>query len=640
MKKYFNIKILPVVLFAVFLWYMLPVSGSQPIYQQTQEQTEQSYGKNGAAATAHPLATKAAYEILKMGGNAVDAAVAAAFAIGVVEPDGSGIGGGGAMVIYLAKEKKYICINYYQKASEKVNDLNFQLETDRKNVKSITVPGTVAGLTKALEKYGTLPLSKVLEPAIRYAENGYPIDGVLASILLDNNDLLLQYPSTSNIFLKEGFPLMEGDTLVQKDLANTLKLIAEKGRNGFYEGETAEAMVKDITEAGGTITLADLKNFEAEESLPVHGTYRGYDIITPGAPQSGISVIEALNILEKADIKSMGHFSKNSETAHLLAEVLRRAYADRSAMIGDPHFNYVPVNGLISKDFAEERFNEINQKYADPKDYRKTKNGNAFKYDDSEKQSSGVQKKNGKEHFSDDDDDEGASIKSTKTDNLFDNWGKKKVKTVNQKNKQKAKETDEEDNTKKVKKETEYDGHTTHLCVVDKDGNMVSLTQTLGTFFGSGFVSRGVLFNSGMSNFSETTKINVAESGKQPRSSISPTIIMKDGKPFAVLGTPGATRIIATVTQLIVNLIDFNMTAEEANKAPRLFCQKFDDYLHLENRFTSETIDGLKAKGHNVKVYGDFDLFFGGAQIITYDPVTGIYQGSADSRRGGSAIGY
>lgn len=570
----YNSKLLLFVSF--FLWTNISFLEGQ---QKTVSELPKG-SRNGMAATAHPLATETANEILKMGGNAVDAAVGAAFTIGVVEPDGSGIGGGGSMVIYLAKEKKSYSINYYPRASEKVKELNYVLEKDRRSVRAITIPSNVAGLIKALEEFGTLPLRTVIAPAIKYAEEGFPVDGTLGSIILDNTELLQKYSSTSEIFLKDGFPLMEGDILYQKELAKTLRTISEKGRAGFYEGEIAAKMVDDILKAGGLITLNDFKNCEATIEEPVVGSYRGYDIYSAGNPQSGISIIEAMNILEKKDLKSMGHFSASGESAHFLAETLRRVYADRTAFVGDPNFVSVPSAGLLSKDYAQSRFNDIDQNVANPPEYRKTKAGNPFGF-----------------------------------------------LPVQDQNK-----------TKTSKDESEG-GHTTHLSIIDKDGNMVSLTQTLGTFFGSGFVSEGVLFNCGMSNFSETMKINIPEPNKQPRSSITPTIILKDGKPFAVVGSPGATRIIATVVQIISNIIDFGMSADEANKAPRMFCQKFDDFLHVEGRYSPEVIETLKKKGHNVRVYGDFDLFFGGAQLIIIDPITGMAFGSADVRRGGTAKG-
>jgi gamma-glutamyltranspeptidase len=626
-------------------------------------------GKDGMATTAHPLASKAAMEMLQRGGNAVDAAVAAAFAIGVVESDGSGIGGGGAMVIYLQKEKKSIFIDYYQQASEKINEVNYNPATDNKSAKTILVPGNVAGLTAALEKYGTLTLPVVLEPAIKYAEEGFPLDETLSSIILDNNELLSKYPSTAKIYLPEGFPIQQGEILKQPELAQTLRTIAQQGRKGFYEGPVAEEIVKSVTEHGGMMTLNDMKNYQVIIDEPVRGTYRGYEIISAGAPQSGASVIQAMNMLENASITKMGHFSTSVNTTHLMAETMRRVYADRTAFIQDPRFAYVPTNGLISKDYAAVRYNDINMASAEPNDYRKTKVGNPLPYDSKAKKRSVAPAEKKQSLQERDDVDDERSYK--KDEDPFDNWGKKK-KTKNDESSGEVKE-EGKDETPDIKikdkdeperqeiessqtlRDPEHyfalnaelaeppllegDGHTTHLSVADKSGNIVSLTQTLGTFFGSGLSVAGVMMNGSLSNFSTTSAINSIQPNKRPRSSISPTILLKDGNPFMSVGSPGAGRITATIIQLIVNAVDFGMDAGENNKAPRFFCQKFDEYLHYESRFSPGVIEGLKKKGHNLREHGEFDLFFGGAQIIMIDQATNTFYGSADPRRGGAAIG-
>jgi gamma-glutamyltranspeptidase/glutathione hydrolase len=607
--------------------------------------------KEGTVATAHPLASEAAMEMLHKGGNAVDAAVAAAFALGVVEPDGSGIGGGGGMLIYLAKENKSVYINYYQKASEKVNEINFDPVKDKNSVNSILVPGTVAGLTTALQKYGTLRLTVVLQPAIRYAKLGFPIDETLAKIILDNIPVVQKWPSTAANFAPDGFPIVQGDTLRQPMLAATLEKIAQFGKDGFYEGDVAQQMVDGIVSNGGIMTLNDLKSYQPVISEPVSGTYRGYKVIAADIPQSGASIIEALNILENENLSQMGSYTSNANTLHFIAETFRRVYSDRSAFLGDPNFNEIPVKGLISKDFAKERYSIINMDFATPKEYRKTETGNPFKFVNSKDNTDTCQvQADTKDDTWTDEDDEGSSSYKKFSNDRFDNWGKH-INKDNDKVKKNSgiqkidstknkKDSDKDELESSLINVNDYEGgHTTHLCVIDKDGNAVSLTQTLGNFFGSGYTAAGVLFNNSMSNFSSTSRINSVQSGKQPRSSISPTILLKDNKPFMVVGSPGAGRIIATVVQLIVNVVDFHMNAEDANNAPRFFCQKFDDYLHLENRFSDDVRTKLESKGHHLKIYGDFDLFFGGAQMIVVDPKTGDYHGSADPRRGGTAMG-
>ncbi|HUW92769.1 MAG TPA: gamma-glutamyltransferase [Bacteroidales bacterium] len=544
------------------------------------QSTVPSTGRNGMVATAHPLASAAALDMLRSGGNAVDAAVAAAFTIGVVEPDGSGLGGGGGMVIYLKKEQRSYFVNYYGRSSENASGADFKSGRDNYTAKAIEVPGTVAGLLLAHEKFGSLPLKKILEPAIRHAENGFPVDGTLAKLILDNTENIMSDSVTASIFLEDGFPRMEGEKLVQKDLATVLKTIAENGRDGFYEGKLAAAFVKGIRERGGVLTENDFSSYQAEITSPVTGNYRGYDILTANLPQSGISLIQGLNMLENYDLKASGHFSESARTLHIIAEVEKLVYADRYQFVGDPDFVTVPLTGLASKEYARVRFNSINQSKLDPPNYREATYGNPaeFNYD--------------------------------------------------------------------LKKEPVHEmesagGHTTHLSVIDKDGNAVALTQTLGLFFGSVQTVAGVLFNNAMTNFSYNVEnVNYLQNSKRCRSSITPTIILKNGSPYLILGSPGASRIITTLIELVVNVIDFGMDVNEANMAPRFYCQKFEDFLHVESGIKPEVRSELEKMGHKIKVYEGIDLFFGGAQMIYVDAVTGEYSGSADKRRGGIAIGY
>lgn len=552
--------------------------------------TAQAYklvsGNNGMAASAHPLASQTAIEILQKGGNAVDAAVAAAFVIGVVEPDGSGIGGGGSMVIYLKDKKKSFYINYYAKSPGNA-PLSFNSNKKRHTAESICIPGTVAGLTLAHKKFGSLPLSTVLQPAIHFAEAGFKIDATLASLILDNAETLTLDSITASVYLDDGFPKMEGDLLVQKDLAKTLTEISKKGKKGFYKGWVAKSIAKELQERGGYVSLNDLKKYKATMNPPMHGTYRDFEIFSSGMPQSGISIVEGLNILENIDLKKLGHYSRNAKTLHIMAETFRKIYTDRYYYLGDPDFFDVPVIGLTSKAYAKERFDAINQLSPEPKSYRDTEMGMPGKYENTQKDV--------KKHRASDG----------------------KIKDI-------------EDN-----------GSTTHLCVIDKDGNAVSLSQTLGTFFGSIQTVNGILFNCAMTNFSSSKKNpNSIEKSKLPRSTIAPTIILKDNNPYLVIGSPGGSRIISTVIEVVVNVLDFDMNVEEANQAPRFYTQKFVDYLHLESGIESKVIEELKEMGHSIRVHEGVDLFFGGVQMILVDKKTGKYYGSADIRRGGKAVGY
>jgi gamma-glutamyltranspeptidase/glutathione hydrolase len=539
--------------------------------------------KNGMVATAHPLASEAAIEMLKNGGNAVDAAVAAAFTIGVVEPDGSGLGGGGGMVIYLKKKGESYYVNYYGRSSENASGIDFKSARDGYSAKAIGIPGTVAGLLLAHDKFGSLPLKKILEPAIRHAERGFPIDGTLAKLIMDNIENIMKDSVTASIFLEDGFPRMEGELLVQKNLAEVLKLIQEKGRDGFYEGRLAEEFVRGIRQRGGVLTLKDFSTYKAEITQPVKGNYRGYDILSASLPQSGVSLIEGLNMLENYDLKASGHFSVSARSLHIIAETEKLVYTDRNDFIADPDFVSVPSKGLTSKEYAKVRFNSINQTKLDPPTYRGAKAGDPYIYNGSNK-------------------------------------------------KEPVPEAEPESNR---------GGHTTHLSVIDKDGNAVALTQTLGLFFGSAQTVSGVLFNNAMTNYSYNVEnVNYIQNSKQCRSSITPTIILKNGNPFLILGSPGASRIITTLIELVVNVIDYGMDINEANLAPRFYCQKFEDFIHMESGISPEVRSELEKMGHKIKVYEGIDLFFGGAQMIYIDPGTGLYSGSADKRRGGIAIGY
>ena len=547
----------------VFLFFLITFQFN---YFAQQNELQPVSGQNGMVATAHPLASQAAYRILNNGGNAVDAAIAAAFAIGVVEPDGSGLGGGGCMTLYLKNENKTYYINFYQQAPALIQEMKYTRKEDGIAAKTALVPGAVAGLTYALEHYGTRTIKEVTEDAVKYADNGFEIDNTLAGIILDNIEILQKYNETADVFLPDGFPLMQGDTLKQKALAGTLKQISQNGAKGFYEGEIAERIVIAMNAEGNKCSLEDLKNYKVRITEPLKGTYRGYDIYSANAPQSGATLIETLNMFENIDFEHLGHYTESADVLHLMSEVFLRSYADRYEYLGDPEFAELPLDMLTSKSFAEERYKTINLNRTSEEGYRQTNPGSLL--------------------------------------------------------------------------DSEAMAHTTHISVVDAEGNMVSLTQTLGTFFGCGFSVEGIIFNSSLINYSSKVEVNQVKGGKQSRSTVSPTIILKDGEPFMCLGTPGGGRIISTLAEIIVNVIDFGMNAEEANQAPRFYCQVNDDYLNLEGRINESIQTDLEKKGHKLKMYEDFDLFFGGAQFVIVDWKNHIYYGTADKRRGGVALGY
>jgi gamma-glutamyltranspeptidase/glutathione hydrolase len=562
------------ILFLLFLTGALSLS----VYAQS---------SRGMAATAHPLATKAALEMLQKGGNAVDAAVAAAFAIGVVEPDGSGIGGGGGMVIYLNDTRESHYINYYARASEHASEAGFSGRNDARSGKSVCIPGTVAGLCLAQEEFGSLPLETLLEPAIRYAEEGFKVDAVLSSILLDNIETLYSDENTKGVFTLEGFPYMEGDLVIQKELAETLREIARKGRKGFYQGSVAKSLVKGLNEREGTQTLKDFKSYRATLTEALKGDYRGYEVLTAMPPQAGVTLVEALNILENHPSLSGGpHFSKSAEALHLIAETQRLVSADRFKYVGDPDYITVPLSGLSSKAYAEAQYKRIDPTKVDPP-YGAVEAGNPYPYTESSMVLQGG------------------------------GYGETNM-------------------------EFDGGGHTTHLSVIDSEGNAVSLTQTLGLFFGSGQMVNGVLFNCAMTNFSyrDQESPNYFIDGKMPRSTIMPAILLKDDSPFLVIGSPGAGRIISTMIEVVVNVTDYAMDVEQANLAPRFHITHSSKVLDLESGVEPGVREKLGEMGHVLNVYDGIDLYFGGVQMILVDQEKHLYYGSADKRRGGSAEGY
>jgi len=524
-------------------------------------------GSNGMVAAAKEEASQIGIDILKQGGNAVDAAVAVGFALGVLEPNASGIGGGGFMLIRIAETGEYKFIDYRETAASSATAdmyLNEKGEVAKHDAsvggKSIAVPGTVAGYLKVLEDYGTMGRETVLAPAIKYAEEGVEVSGVLAEIIQKKYDVILRNEASSKIYLSDDFPLMEGDLLVNKDLAKTMRAIAKGGRDAFYKGDLAKKIAKAVQADRGLITEKDIASYEVKMREPVKGSYRGYDIVSASPSSSGgTHVIELLNIMENFDLEKTGFGS--AESWHLWSEAMKLAYSDRGKFMGDTDFVKVPLNGLLSKDYANARAKMIKKNesmdgivYGDPMNYES--------------------------------------------------------------------------------------GSTTHFSVVDKEGNMVAVTQTINHFFGSGVTvpGTGILLNDEMADFTLTPGgINSIEGGKRPLSSMSPTLILKGEEPYATLGTPGGKRIIGTVALLISNLIDYNMDIQEAIEAPRIN-QYEKGSLTMEGRIPEKVQKELESMGHDVVVKKDYDLYFGGAQGVVID--NGQLHGGADPRRDGKAIGY
>lgn len=536
------------------------------------------YAQNGMVASQEALASQVGLEILKQGGNAVDAGVAVGFALAVTLPRAGNIGGGGFMMIYDAKKDETVALDYREKAPLKAYrdmylDENGEVIEDKSSFHgfAIGVPGTVAGLLKALDEHGTMTREQVLAPAIKLAEEGFVVPAGMASSMAALEDRLGQWESTKKVFFKaDGSLYQAGELFKQPELAHTLTLIAEKGASGFYEGETAEKLVKTVQDAGGLMSLEDLKSYQAIARKPVTGTYRGYEVASMPPPSSGgTHIIEILNILEHYPLKDYG--ANSALTIHFMAEAMKLAYADRSEYLGDPDFVDVPVDALTSKLYAADLQKTIYPYTARPA--TEIKPGKLAPY-----------------------------------------------------------ESDQ----------------TTHYSIVDKDGNAIANTYTLNFTYGTGLVADGAgfLLNNEMDDFSVKPGVpnaygliggeaNAVEAEKRPLSSMSPTIVFKEGKPYIVTGSPGGSRIITTVLQIISNVIDHDMNIAEATHAPRIHDQWLPDEIRVESTLSPDTIRLLVQMGHNIAVKDAM----GSTQSIVVKP-EGLY-GSSDPRvLDAAVVGY
>lgn len=536
----------------------------------------QATGKLGMVVTAHPVASELGIEILKSGGNAIDAAVGAALVLGVVEPYGSGLGGGGAMLIYLHDPDSLTFINYYQCAPQNI-PADFRSSKESRSARAVLVPGTAMGLHQALIKYGTMSWKDILNKVIQKAEQGVEVDENFHKTILDSYEKLLQNPQTRSIYLVDDFPPEIGKRIKNHQLIQTYQKLADEGIDFFYEGEIADSIEAAMIKFGGTLRKSDLEAYQVRETNPLKGTYRQFEIFSAPPPQSGMTIIEALNILEFKNLKKMRDYTRNVNTFHFMAEALRRVYADRAKYLGDPNFEAVPAAMVISKEFARSRFMTINEQKVEP--------------------------------FNPD-------LNHSETEPSLPKKPETKSKIP--------------------------DGSTTHISVVDAEGNAVSLTQTLNHFWGSGISVCGFLLNNGMTSFSSSDDEtpNIVVPGKQPRTTIAPTMLFENGKLQMVIGSPGAGRIISTMVQVICNVVDFGMEADAANLAPRFHSRKWNEKIPIEGRFPKELLTELETKGHAFQIMGDFDIFFGGVQLIVVDQENHELIGSSDPRRSGKAAGY
>jgi gamma-glutamyltranspeptidase/glutathione hydrolase len=560
---------------------ILAVSGAltQPFAARGDEQighAQAVVAKNGMVVAQEATAARIGAAILEHGGNAVDAAVAVGFALAVTYPRAGNLGGGGFMLIHQASGDD-TAIDYRETAPAAITDKTFldaQGNADphksRDSALAIGVPGTVAGLTFAEHKYGSgrFTLADLMAPAIALARDGFPVSEDIADLSQNERARLVRWPSSAKIFLKsDGTPLSVGDRLVQSDLADTLEAIAKDEVRGFYYGPIAAKLAAAVIAAGGVMTAIDLEGYGAFERMPVRGTYRGYDIVSMPPPSSGgVELIEMLNILEGYDLAHQD----DAHALHLMVEAMKRAYADRALFLGDPDTVKVPVEKLISKDYAATWRATIDPEHATP-------------------------------------------ASAIRAGGAIQPEGR----------------------------------NTTHFSVVDRFGNAVANTYTLNFSYGVGLVAAGtgVLLNNELDDFAVKPdapnaygligyEANAPGPGKRPLSSMTPTIVLKDGKPFLVTGSPGGSRIITAVLQVVVDVIDRGMDIASAVSAPRIHNQWLPDQVFAEPGVSPDVVAALQARGDKVVATRPFTSV--NSILITPDNIVG----AADPRtRGALAVG-
>jgi gamma-glutamyltranspeptidase/glutathione hydrolase len=543
--------------------------------------------RNGMVVASQVDATRAGVEMLAAGGNAIDAAVASAFAVGVTQPFSTGIGGGAFVLIRLA-DGQVVAIDGRETAPGAADrDMYVRPgvaeDASVYGALAIGTPGMVAGLALALERYGTMSLAEVMAPAIRLARDGFAIGSYHVGMMAWKRPRLEgRFPETMRIhYPPDGVALEPGWRLVQTDLARTLERIAERGPRAFYTGKIAEAIAARVQEGGGLITLEDLSTYTPKVREAVHGTYRGYDIYSFPPPSSGgVALIEALNILEGIDLASYG--SGSSASIHRIVEAMKFAFADRAAYLGDADFVEVPVAGLTDKGYAAKLRARINPPWWRRAPWRWWAGERALTL-------------------------EGPGL-------------------------------------------PQNDSGTAHVSTTDAVGNAVAITGSINTLYGSGITvpGTGVVLNNEMDDFAkapyepnsygliDTLGRNAVAPYKRPLSSMAPTIVAKDGRTVFVTGSPGGSRIISTVLLTIINTLDYGMDVQQAVSAPRVHHQWVPDKLRVEAAIPADVVEALRARGHDVEV-SDWDWSV--AEVIAIDPETGWHTGGSDPRSQGLALG-
>ena len=562
--------------------------------------------EHGAVATAHPIAAEVGVDVLKSGGNAVDAAVATGFCLNVIEPWNSSVAGHGQMIVHMAGESRSVAVDYGHRAPRAATADMFRVigqtvqgngiyeVEDRANAvghRSVGVPGVTAGMCRAHELFGTLPLERLLEPAVHYAREGFEADPHTCLTIARNMPKLVRYGDAARVFLPDGYPPAPGARVVQRDLADTLERIGREGKDALHRGEIATAIDEEMRRHGGILSGQDLADYEAQVLDPVRSSYRGHELLGSPAPAGTITALQTLNILESFDLSQLEHGSP--EHLHLFVEAARRAFADRYSYVGDPDFGPVPLDGILSSEYAREIAHSIDRETAMLEKEREAQPWVAYadrplhdpwRYDPQAKPGSAAP----------------------------------------------ASPPSEGDCT-------------THFSIIDRERNMVACTQTAVAQFGSGVVvpGTGVLLSNGMTVFNPMPGAANSIAGfKRGLNNMTPLLALRDGRPLLTAGAPGGRRIMCRMVHVISNVVDFGMGMQEAITAPSVDAAERETLV--DHRIDTETVEALARMGHNVEVVPE--PFTGGGfsrpRGVMIDPDTGLLRAGVQPIGPDEAQGY
>ena len=567
--------------------------------RQTSLPVQRAVSDGGMVAAAHPRAVEAGTSMLEAGGTAVDAAVATAFALHVLEPMMSGPGGGGSMTLWDPETETADFVDFYASAgADPDHGLNAVPDSvlQKNRERMAAVPGSVAGLLSAHEKYGALSRERVLAPAIRLAREGVPVHPLFARII-DNYEHRLTYDEdAAAIFYPDGTPLQAGDHLERPALARTLERIADEGRDGFYEGPVARALVDQLQAGGNPLTMEDFANFEPRWRTPLCGTYGPYTVLSATPSLNGAEVIETLNLLDPYDLSGLGPPTRNPKALGRVVDAIRIARADRLRWIGDPDETGVPAVGLASPAFADERRRLIGGEVPD-------------------------------------------SLGAGDPWPMEQNGRSAACKTLNS-----FPPTDlpqPEPETQKTDTTTGLGSHTTHISVVDAEGRAVSLTETMGLYFGSAVYENGVFLNSAAMNFTgpdERPVANRRAGRRTPRSSTAPTLLLEDGDVRLVVGSPGSGRIPPAIVHMALYTLNYGYDPATAVQMPRVYPLVDTSVVRVEGGVAAPALARLRERGYDIEAFAPFDMYFGGVHMVYVDD-EGRRIGVADPRRYGTAAG-